>query len=44
MKVVSCGARTSDVQFEFSSPNYPAPLANKTSQCDLTGFTIYYLN
>ena len=41
MKVVSCGARTSDVQFEFSSPNYPAPLANKTSQCDLTGLIDY---
>ena len=31
-KVVSCGTRTADVQFEFSSPHYPAPLANKTSQ------------
>ena len=35
-KVVSCGTKTADVQFEFTSPRYPAPLANMTSQCDLT--------
>jgi len=35
-KQVTCGAVTSDLQFEFRSPMYPAPLENKTSQCDLT--------
>lgn len=35
-KVVSCGTKTADVQFEFTSPSYPRALANRTSQCDLT--------
>ncbi|XP_023334329.1 uncharacterized protein LOC111705865 [Eurytemora carolleeae] len=35
-KQVSCGTISSDVQFEFKSPNYPQPLENKTMQCDLT--------
>jgi hypothetical protein len=35
-KVVSCGSKTSDVQFEFLSPLYPDQLPNKTAQCDLT--------
>jgi len=35
-KQVSCNQRTSDVQFEFRSPNYPDPLVNKSMQCDLT--------
>jgi len=35
-KVVSCGSKTSDVQFEFLSPLYPDMLPNKTAQCDLT--------
>ena len=35
-KVVSCGTKTSDVQFEFTSPSYPAALANETAQCELT--------
>merc|ERR1712115_181032 len=34
-KEVTCGSKTSDVQFEFLSPNYPAMLPNETSQCDL---------
>ena len=36
IKVVSCGSKTSDVQFEFLSPLYPDMLPNKTAQCDLT--------
>ena len=36
IKVVSCGSKTSDVQFEFLSPLYPEMLPNKTAQCDLT--------
>ena len=35
-KIVTCGERTTDVQFEFTSPLYPAQLANTTAQCDLT--------
>ena len=35
-KVVTCGTKTSDVQFEFTSPNYPAALPNETAQCELT--------
>jgi len=35
-KIVTCGAKTSDVQFDFTSPLYPEQLANETAQCDLT--------
>jgi hypothetical protein len=35
-KEVTCGSKTSDAQFEFLSPLYPAMLPNKTAQCDLT--------
>ena len=35
-KVVTCGTKTSDVQFEFTSPDYPAALPNQTAQCELT--------
>ena len=39
-KVVSCGTSTADVQFEFTSPAYPAPLANRTSQVTADLFQI----
>ena len=42
-KVVSCGTSTADVQFEFTSPAYPAPLANRTSQVAADLFQIRVL-